>query len=549
MNEVRIIVRTQNDSKAGFDAARREQETFARDAADTYTRTFGQRLAELGRRLVAPLQRAGRDVGTQLGDEIGRTASERITQRIDEGVRRSVNRSRSGGLDGGRGGAGGRGGDATVNVDNDRRGFAGLIASAASSGMAAAARFGTTFLSGIQSFFTSSIVGQIVSIVLIGIGTALAVPLSAMVGAAITSGILLGLGGGVLTLGIVAAFRDPRIKAAAGDLKTQLVGLFEEFGKPFRGPVANFLESFARFIASLKPQMKEIAEIFAPLTEEVGKGIIGLLQNAMPGIFEAVKASAPFIETLANRMPELGQAIGDFFRKIAGQGDDALVFFNDLITFIIKLLGWIASLVAAFTSWYANLRRIITNAKTLFLGFVAYVIDLFGRLLNAAATAFSWVPGLGAKVQGAVGAFARMRRGVNAELAKIRNKEVTVRVRVLGVAAANAALRTARILAGMAHGGIKGAQDGGNKSGLTWVGEGGPELLDLPPGSRVHSAGDSRRMAGGSGGGGGGGGEVLVHLLADRTTERGLVDVLMGILRAEVANGYGGNVQTALGRS
>lgn len=544
MNEVRIIVRTQNDSKAGFDAARREQESFARDAADTYTRTFGQRLAELGRRLVAPLQRAGRDVGNQLGDEIGRTASERITQRIDEGVRRSVSRARSGGLDGGRGGAGGAGGNATVNVDTDRRGFASLIAGAASAGVGAAARFGTSFVSGIQSFFTSSIIGQVVSVMLIGIGTALAIPLSAMVGAAITSGILLGLGGGVLAAGIVAAFRDPRIKAAAGDLKTQLVSMFEEFGKPFRGPVADFLEDLSRFVSSMKPDMKEIADIFAPLTGKVGDGIIGALQNAMPGILDAVKASAPFIEKLADRMPEIGQAVGDFFRKISGQGDDALVFFNDLITLVIKLIGWAGSLIATFTSWYANLRRIVTNAKILFLGFVSYVIEKFAELLNAAAVAFSWVPGLGGKLKGAVTAFARMRQGVNAELAKIHNKTVTVRVRVFGIAAANAALRTARLLAGMAHGGIKGAQDGGNKSGLTWVGEGGPELLDLPPGSRMHSAGDSRRIAGGNGGGGGG--ELLVRLLADRTLDRSLVGVLLAAIRLEVQRG-GGNVQTVLG--
>lgn len=47
-----------------------------------------------------------------------------------------------------------------------------------------------------------------------------------------------------------------------------------------------------------------------------------------------------------------------------------------------------------------------------------------------------------------------------------------------------------------AHGGIPGAAGGGPRGARTWVGEQGPELVDLPYGSTVHSNGDSMRMAG-----------------------------------------------------
>ncbi|MFI2426501.1 hypothetical protein ACH5A7_20795 [Streptomyces sp. NPDC018955] len=47
-----------------------------------------------------------------------------------------------------------------------------------------------------------------------------------------------------------------------------------------------------------------------------------------------------------------------------------------------------------------------------------------------------------------------------------------------------------------ASGGIVGmAASGGIRSNLTWVGERGPELLDLPPGARVWSNPDSKRLA------------------------------------------------------
>jgi phage-related tail protein len=58
---------------------------------------------------------------------------------------------------------------------------------------------------------------------------------------------------------------------------------------------------------------------------------------------------------------------------------------------------------------------------------------------------------------------------------------------------------------GFAHGGIiGGAAGGGPRSGFTWVGEQGPELVRLPSGSQVIPAGQSRNMAAAAAGGGGG---------------------------------------------
>jgi hypothetical protein len=89
---------------------------------------------------------------------------------------------------------------------------------------------------------------------------------------------------------------------------------------------------------------------------------------------------------------------------------------------------------------------------------------------------------------------------------------------------------------GFAHGGVTGqAATGGGRSGLTMVGEGGPELLSLPPGSRVRSNSDSRRLSGG-----GSGGESVVTIILDGT---GVIAGLRKVIRVQ-----GGNVQEVLGR-
>lgn len=71
-------------------------------------------------------------------------------------------------------------------------------------------------------------------------------------------------------------------------------------------------------------------------------------------------------------------------------------------------------------------------------------------------------------------------------------------------------------------GGIKGAATGGPQSGLTEVGEEGPELVRLPTGSMVYPKGNRNQMAAGSGGGGGQVLEVRLHLTGSGWAVEGL---------------------------
>jgi phage-related protein len=95
------------------------------------------------------------------------------------------------------------------------------------------------------------------------------------------------------------------------------------------------------------------------------------------------------------------------------------------------------------------------------------------------------------------------------------------------------------MLPGFEHGGVVGqAASGATSSGLTMTGERGPELLDLPPGTRVRTNSDSRRMMGN----GGSNGETTLRIIVEGT------GILKG-MRKEVQAQFGGNVQLALGKN
>lgn len=98
-----------------------------------------------------------------------------------------------------------------------------------------------------------------------------------------------------------------------------------------------------------------------------------------------------------------------------------------------------------------------------------------------------------------------------------------------------------------AMGGVVGAAMGGIQNGLRWVGEQGPELVDLPASATVHTAADSQRMMR-QAYDGGGGGPVEVILSARPSGGRDLIDALVESLQYECRTNYGGSAQSMIGQ-
>jgi hypothetical protein len=119
---------------------------------------------------------------------------------------------------------------------------------------------------------------------------------------------------------------------------------------------------------------------------------------------------------------------------------------------------------------------------------------------------------------------------------------VDIAMRITGVT--NVSKQAASIRKNYASGGIKGAANGGIRDDLTWVGEEGAELVDLPPGSRVHSAPDSRRMAQQAVDGGGQAGPMVVNVMLDgKVMARALVEPTRALVQRDAS----GNVQQFYG--
>jgi hypothetical protein len=303
---------------------------------------------------------------------------------------------------------------------------------------------------------------------------------------------------------------------------------------------------------ALIPVIDKLASIFAEkvvpalssavdwLTKHQGvaiaaAGVIGgLLVAAF--IAWAVSAAAAAAATLAATWPIIAIIVA-----IAALAAGILYAYTHFETFH-NIVNAVAHAIAgaAKAAWNFELTLIQAVAKA-----VAFVIDRFGDMADFVGGVLSHIPGMGAAGRALQGlgakahAAAQKVRDVANAMDGIKSKTVTIRIQTVNAQQMMNIDRAANIKGRMAHGGIIGrAAGGGPRSNVTLVGEDGPELVDLAPGSTVHSAPDTDRMLGA-----GGAARVVLEI---RSGGSAMDDLLVQVLRKSIRV-KGGNVQTVLG--
>lgn len=549
MNEITIHVRAVNDTKPIFDKIRADSRNFGDAVGIEINKTITERLER-----ETKAQATASSGYARSGDAIGETIGRHISDRINERVRVSVNESLRDHVSVDESGRNRNRETVHVNVDVDvDKQTLGQRIAALGAGIKdkVSGFFGDGIKTGITGVFSGDVISTLIKGGLITLATTVLAP---TIGMAISGGVLAALGSGAIGLGLVGAIKDPTVKNALAGLKADLEDAFGgigkkkkgqadpvgEFGKSFRPAILIFVDSLKGVLIQLKPMIDQIAHDLGPVATNLGQGVIGLLQNLLPAILRGMDAAKPVIDSIADNLPGLGDALARFFDHISSNGPAAAQFFDDLFHVINLIIRALGILVDALSDMYTVTRTVIAGSVRLFL-------DWAGAVIGAARIAFGWIPGLGPKIDRAAEQFAGFRNKVNKYLSGIKDEDVTIRVKQVFVTVGTIFGDIAAALSKKVTGGAIGAglvahaAQGGSRSGLTLVGEHGPELLDAAPGSRVHSNPDTMRMLAG---GQGGGGQIVVPVYLDgREIARAMADPMRDLVR----NRFGGNVQSAYG--
>lgn len=403
-------------------------------------------------------------------------------------------------------------------------------------------------------------------------------------GAAVGGLLIFALGGAAVALAGFMASKSEEVKEAWSDTAKSIKKDFEGAGKPFEDVLIKGMALLEEMSSQFAPHFKKAMEDAAPHVEifqqKLAHGIEAFGKIAFEPIMESfnklLDSLGPEMETF---FTHLGEAFAYLAEGVSEHSDEvalAIRLVMEVITGLVYTLGFLVR------AWAFGIHQ-MELAKAAFDALVGFfdrnwniAIEIFGEeSIEAAAiltmNLWNWVnrnwarvvqfvaPGLSSLIQAVRALWMWVNRdwsqvvrfaapGLNATIGAVRTlwgwvnrnwfRAVTLSVSMPGLSAAKGALDAL----GFAKGGVRGmsaAATGGVRSNMTLVGEQGPEIVNLPPGSHVRSNSDSRRLAGQQGGGG-----AATFLF--KSSGRRVDDLLLEILR-EAIHQRGGDPVAVLG--
>ena len=188
----------------------------------------------------------------------------------------------------------------------------------------------------------------------LGAATVAAAP---AIGATIAGAIIGGASIGGVVGGALIASKDPRVKAAFGDLSKSIGADLRQAAAPFvpalLGAVKQVRAGFGPIGDDLQAIFAKSAQFVAPLTTALlraGKSITGGLSSLITG------AGGPAIQAIADGLIDVGDALGDVFKSLSDNGPEAALALSDLFDVIEGTIRGVGMLVNGLTELYGILR-------------------------------------------------------------------------------------------------------------------------------------------------------------------------------------------------
>lgn len=353
------------------------------------------------------------------------------------------------------------------------------------------------------------------------------------------------------------------LAASAPHVTTFMDHIIEGFKRLGGTAAADLEEAFNVFLDAFGPDMEGF---LAGLGDSLGalartvRDNSSQISGALTMIISLITTAIDIINFFANAWVDLVngtvEAMGSVLGAVTMMVDGIFAAFEMILTAAENAFSWVpgvgdklAGAREAFTSYRDS---VVGDLSTLSEGMQNYgqTVDNANRERILKVNIQSWKSQLAiARQDLKTTADQKAEAKVRANIADLTSKIASARAKLdaLNGKTVTTFVRTAYMegapgpYAPRASGGVVGtAATGGVRSNMTLVGEQGPEIVDLAPGSHVRSNPDSRRLM--AQGGQGGGGSTLVLKSSGRRVD----DMLIEILR-EAIHQRGGDPVAVLG--
>lgn len=231
-----------------------------------------------------------------------------------------------------------------------------------------------------------------------------------IIGAALSGLLVTALGAAFVGIGVVSAAQSEKVK---DKWKTTLETIKEQFasvGEPLIPVLDRALDRLGKMAEAAGPTLREALERTAPATEKfinsLADGFESFGKAAFQPIMDAWNVFAPvfgeewneFMDELGHSFKEMANLVKEHPTEIAMALDivfEAIDLLVDTVTFFGRV-------------WVSTVHGVLDMIDVLADGFETMgtmVLTAFGSIINGAADAFGWIPGIGPKLKEAAGRF------------------------------------------------------------------------------------------------------------------------------------------------
>lgn len=238
-----------------------------------------------------------------------------------------------------------------------------------------------------------------------------------LAGAIAASGLVLAVGGGLAAVGAIAAAQNKRVQKSFTSLKKHVVKESKQLAKPFRAALSSISGALRGAFDKLAPDLRKSFKILGP-------AVSGFVANFAKAFQEGIgPALAPLSQAFSDLLGQLGPMLGPFFASIGDSLTDIATTVSEnreafagliavfaalipvgfkFIAFLAKAWAWLFNLVVRIEQFKAAVAAGLADAIRAAAG---VILGALGTIINGAAKAFGWIPGIGPKLKSAAAGF------------------------------------------------------------------------------------------------------------------------------------------------
>lgn len=186
-------------------------------------------------------------------------------------------------------------------------------------------------------------------------------------------------------VGIAAAVQSEKVRSAW----VGLGGVLKREADDIAGPMTDVLVGAAGKTAAayqrMKPQLIDAMAAVAPQVDILVDSILGMTENALPGMVRGVQSARPVIEGFGAFLEKTGTGLSDFFLRLSQHSPEAGAAMSSLGDIMGELLPLLAELLGQGAELASQVLPLVAGS----MGAVLDVVTMLGPALPAVVAGFT----------------------------------------------------------------------------------------------------------------------------------------------------------------